>query len=493
MVTIFLVASPILVVLSCKKHKVSRMLKSACILSLVAFGTFLIHMLVSPLFLERILISLNLSGSSEPIEFTQQAHLSFPKKFLFHICCGFEGKEYPFLNPSSLKQQGLSFYMGLCGLFAGLAIGRSRLAGLSLFGWLTYVWMLTVDMGEFRAETLRLLAVSHIALGGCAGLMIGLLADHIIKQIQENTEIKSKLQQMLKCAVLLAAAGFCLVLGWGNIKKFSEKQPWRISTSIKKLDTIQRRHAPDWSYLSKVDFDMFQLMTRCYIHSFKERLLIRLPEDPYRERITSAALTGAGLIGLTWERGVPRMCPEMFLYDYRSSLFFQRPSADLLNQLAPDWILIDPSITNKEVLAGILNLPGVSLAVDLKDYLGERRLLLRCKQPIESQEQPIKIKSLTLLEKKIETVPFGLAKVHARIDGNPPVERVKLALIISDANRQRVNLKDTPIVGVSKDGASSYTLYFSMLQKGRWTLDFAAPESNRSLNEVPLLAEVKAP
>lgn len=487
MISLFLAASPVLAALTANQHKLKSFLTTTRLLAVIVSGTLCLHLLVSPFLLERVLISLSLAKSSEPIGFVQQAHLSFPKEQLFHICCGYASTEYPFLSFDSLKQQGLSFYIGLSGLWIGLATRRSGLAALSLFGWLTYLWMLTVDMGEFRAETLRLLVVSHIAFGGACGLMIGLVVEKLLVKMNS---VKPPLQQLLCCTTLLFAGGLCLLLGWGNIEKISKKQSWRIGTFIKKLKAIQRRQAPDWTYLSPADRDMFQLMDRVYIHNFKDRLLAKLPDDPYRQRITSAALTGAGLVGITWEHGAPRMSPELYCYDYRASLFWQRPSLDLLNQLSPNWILVDPATIDKQILADILKFQGILPVFDIKDDSGHRLILIKYKKPQSLPENSASVNCITFQTVSTETRPGALAHVPVKLDVDAPASRVKLALLISDGNGQRVNNKDEPIVGITKEGPYDYTLYFSMLQKGRWRVDIADPQTGQILNTKSLLAEV---
>lgn len=487
MISLFLAASPFLVFLMVRQHRLKYFKTTIGLIAVIVLGAFCLHMLVSPLLLERLLISINVSKSAEPMGFVQQAHLHFPKDRLFHICCGFAGTEYPFFNYESLKQQGISFYLGLCGLVIGLVVRRSALVGLSLFGWLTYLWMLTVDMGEFRAETLRLLVVSHIAFGGACGMTIGLAVEKVLFTL---SSFRAPVQQVIRCVALVLASGLCLILGWGNIDKISKKQPWRIGAYIKKLKTIKRLHAPEWTYLSSVDRDTFQLMQRNYIHSFKDRLLARLPEDPQRQRITSAALTGAGLLGITWEQGAPRMSPVLYLYDYRSALFWQRPTLDLLNQLAPDWILVDPAIIDKQILAEIQHFPGISPVFEIKDDCDQRRILIKYQKAQTTLESCPKIRHVTFQIATTQTCPGELAHVPVKLDVDAPASHVKLALLISDENGQRVNIKDEPIVGVEKNGPYDYTLYFSMLQKGRWRLDIVGVQSREILNGKSLIAEV---
>lgn len=489
MITLFLGVIPVLAAWAAEKHNLKRMLETSTILAAIISGTFCLHLFVSPLLLERVLISLNVSECNEPMGFVQQAHLRFPKEHLFRICCGYAGTEYPFFSIESMKQQGLPFYAGLLGLFFGLATRQSRLAGLSLFGWLTYIWMLTVDMGEFRAETLRLVVVSHIAFGGACGMLIGYAVEWLLEKASEKAP---PLRRLITCLVLFLSGFGCLILGFGNIEKVINRRVWRLSTYAKKICTLQLRQAPDWTYLSPVDSAIFQLMESTYIESFKERLLLRLPCDPYRQRITSAALTGAGLLGFTWEHGTPRMSPELYSYDYRSSLFWLCPSLEILNQLNPDWILVDPSTVDKNVLQDILEFPGIHLVLDIKDNLSQRRILLRYRKSPAPRDNGLNVQRLTFQANAINTSPGKLVQVPVRLDVDAQASRIKLALVVSDSRGRRINVKDEPIVGVAKEGQNDYVLSFSMIQSGRWYIGLVNSQTGRTVNSKSLIVDVES-
>src|SRR6202043_4211802 len=66
------------------------------------------------------------------------------------------------------------------------------------------------------------------------------------------------------------------------------------------------------------------------------------PRNMLALQINAAAMSGVGIVGVTPEHGPPNMTAAWYPYDYRASLFWQSPTVDLLDQMAPDWILLDP-------------------------------------------------------------------------------------------------------------------------------------------------------
>ena len=161
----------------------------------------------------------------------------FPKAHPFSITSPL-GDDVAFFTASNLSQQGISFYIGLAGLSVGIAVRNPRLAALSLIGWLTMLWMLLVDMGQCRAEPLRLFVLAHIGFGGATGLLIGLGLQRASSVVRARA---AEYGRYGTAAALTAAIAFCAWMGWGNVQKLRTSGDYDIAASARRMAWIPPR------------------------------------------------------------------------------------------------------------------------------------------------------------------------------------------------------------------------------------------------------------
>lgn len=501
--SLYLAALPFLLAIFSADRKVQTFVQTVVLICLIAIGTVLLHLIASPFLLERIMISLHMYQPAEPMGFIQQATLTFPKEHLFAICDP-SGVDIPFLTRKSLQTQGLSFYLGLSALLIGFLIRRPTIAATALFGWVTMLWLLLVDMGSYRAETLRLMLIAHMAFGACTGLLIGCLVQFIFDNVDRKwTDGMSK--TTVKIAVAAISAALCIWMAWGNVDKFMWFRHWDVAANVRKMKRIHLKDPENWNQflnLRRIDFETFQML-QTLVHDPKETLLLKLAPDPAFKgdghpinrlalMINAACMTGAGIVGVCQEHAPPHMSVDIFLYDYRASLFWQRPSVDLLQQLAPDWIVVDPKLISSQTFGSVLSMPGISKVMELSDNSGQRRLILQYTGP-HFKAVPAGIDQVELEALHADSVPFGLVTIPATIKGDPPPDKVKIALMVIGEDGQTANTMDAPIVGVSRIGRNRFNLFFSMVQPGRWSVFFVDSASGKKLNEKPVVVEVKRP
>lgn len=498
MFSVFLVSLPFFVAVASQQDRIRNSLKTLALVSTIFLGAGLLHVFISPFLWERVLTSLGIIHPNEPLTMIQQAQFTFPKPNLFAITSP-SGADIPFFNWSSICSQGLSFYLGLSALFFGLFRRRVFMSATSWFGWLILLWLLTVDMGTFRAETLRLMLLAHIAFGASSGLVIGFLLTDVLKYFSD----KGKNTNLIRLAAIGSCASICLFMGWGSIDKFISSRHWRVAHNWQLMRKIENKNPEDWNSLLNmcaVDYQIFEALGRS-IRDPDQRLLLKMAPDirfkaedypihSINTIVNASAVSGAAVVGVCQEHSGPHMDVQVFLYDFRSSLFWQEPCESLLSQLAPDWIIIDPQLVSQANLQTIISLPGVSKSLSVQDADGRKRVLLRY-QPAKRAVAASGVERVTFLTQPVKTNRFGLAKAVAKIDSPNSGKEIQLKMLVYDMQGKPVNLMDTPLIYARRTDAGNYSIDFSMIQSGRWLIALVDPVSNRELTPNRLPVDVR--
>jgi len=526
--SIFIGALPFLLSLMAARDRLWLFVQAAVVVALAGISVTVLQLVVSPLFLERVLISLNLTTPDAPMGILQQARLTFPKPLPFSITAP-GGEDVPFFSWHSLSRQGISFYLGLAGLFVGLRTTNIGIAGASLLGWLAMLWLLLVDMGEYRAEPLRLFLLAHIGFGASVGLMIGLGVQNALSSLAGKTalidstgllrfrELTERLDRMTAhyfrfakdrairsgpAIVLIGAIALCGWMARGSAIKFSAVHPLSLK-SVSRMAALLKKDPENWNLwlrMRVVDFEAFKLLKED-IKRPSERLLLKIsPDERFKSQadlfaemtpmINASAMTGAGIVGVSQEHAPPHMRVAMFAYNYTASLFWQNPTVDLLAQLAPDWILLDPSQVPAPRLEQIKEMPGISPVWTLERDGGQRILLKYSAQPTPTYESLLEVR-LLVDQAAVQAAPFELVEVTATIEGGTAKGVIKTTLLITDEDGKIANPMDGPIADAVRTDDGHYTLKFSMIQPGRWHVYFIDPSDGTRLNRIPLLVDVK--
>ena len=510
-ISLFLVTMPLLFAIGARSNRLRRALEIAAGVLIVIAGSALLQLAVSPFFAERVMVSIGVAHTHEPIGFIQQAHLTFPKQHPFTITAP-SGDDVPFFTRDFLSAQGWSFYIGLLGLFIGLITHNLAIAASSLFGWLVMSWLLLVDMGEYRAESLRVLLAAHMGFGTSTGLMIGLGLEHLLQWVggrhlpglmQKRWSALLFPGRSFALVTIAIAIGVCAWMGRGNAEKFMAARHWDLATSSERMAALIAKDPEKWNdflNMRRIDFEAIQLLQDRVKSPNKRAMLRLLPDDQFKGSgdavnrtavlINAAAMTGAGIVGMTQEHAPPHMDVAIFPYDYRASLFWQQPTADLLDQLSPDWILLNSGLVPPPVLAQIMALPGISLVRTLRDNSGEGRMLLHYAMPARQADVPSQVLRVTTSIEAVKTTRFGLVRLPVTIETNGP-GAIKLVMEVADANGQTVNVMDIPLVPVTPLGGDRYECHFSMIQAGVWNIYFKDPMQRIRLNAAPLKVEVE--
>lgn len=497
MFVLFIAVLPVLVLFAYPVQRLRRFKYTLGVIGTVGIGSLLLLVLVSPFFLERVLITLKLVQPAEPTGFLQQAQFAFPKMPLFTLTDP-SGNDVPFFSLKSLSAQGLSFYLGLAGLILGFMVRDFRLLATASMGLVTMAWMILVDMGDYRADILRLMLLAHMAFGASAGLVIGEAIERIpawSRKSNSTDDAPGGLKSPYRAAIILLCSVLCLWMGWGNIVKLTANKGYRVDRSFQRLRAICLKDPEHWldsMAIKSIDFEVFQILSG-YIRSPKATVLLRLNQKPgYSPLFLNAeSVTGAGVVGTcqSYSQKVD-MGRILMDYDYRASLFWQRPSSELLKQLAPDWIALDPSSISDQVLKSVLSLPGVRFARKFEDNEGNKRILLSYKKERTYAAPATLVRSLTPDQSAIKTSPLGLAVLSANVDSENVSASQNIAMLVTDDTGKVVNVLDYPIVGTEVDGAHHMKIYFSMIQSGRWKVYFMDPATKRLLYETPIEVEV---
>ncbi len=502
MFSIFFAAIPFAVPLFAQSDCRRQFLHALAILAIIAAGTVASQLLVSPFMMERILIALNIYRPAESVMvFTQQAHLTFPKEHLFSITDP-GGIDIPFLTASSLSSQGLSFYLGLLGLAVGIATRRLEIAFASLFGWLALLWLLFVDMGDYRAETLRLMLVAHQAYGAVAGLLIGLgvkTIDDRLKAAKPSFD-----NRYVKVGAILAAMILCWWAGEGNFKKFVDNRHWEIVSSYKNMKTILSKNPEHWHQLlntRRIDAEAFRVL-ESYVRKTNEKILIKLEQDsefkgyghPVNKlafMINAASTTGAGVVGVCYQHKPPQMSKDLYPCDYRATLFWLHPTPELLEQLDPNYIVLNPALVSPANMRKVLSMSCIQKVCTLEDGDGRKRLVLRYRKPDLKERKTTAVNKVLISTKKIVTEPNRLSEISISSDSQYDLTKAKLGLLVLDKSGHLVNATDVPIVPVCDLDGKNFTASFAMLQPGLWDVHLVEPGSLKRLNDSPLEVEVK--
>lgn len=517
MFSVFLCALPLLMLVFAPTRRLKYFVNTSIVVVTVGLGCFFVDACVSPFVLERIRISLGLYRPDAPMGLIQQARLTFPKDHLLTITDQ-TGADVKFLRGSSLIRQGLSFYIGLAGLLLGVIIRNPYLSGTSLFGWLTLLWLMFVDMGEFRGETLRLMFIAHVAFGGCSGLTIGLAVDRVLEKFRTSAPLQNRLARMINTsqhaavhlcsiAVVTISVLFLAWIGRGNVEKFVTAGHWHIFTSVRKLALIHAKNPESWNVLlnlRRVDYAIFQLLASA-VKDPSEKLLLNVQPDPKFDQngnltcklallINAVATTGVGITGVCQEHGGPLgMGKPIIPQDYRTSLFWKRPSADLLEQLSPDWIIFDPKLVAPHFSDAISAVPGITKVRSIEDKEGEQRILLHFARSTNRTggASARQIERVIPDASRVETNQFDLVTLPVVLQPENPKGAVRIGMVVLDKQGSQANVIDVPIVGLSEAGERRYELYFSMAQPGSWLVHFVDPATGRRLNLVPLQVDVR--
>ena len=311
-------------------------------------------------------------------------------------------------------------------------------------------------------------------------------------------------------ATVLAAIGLCAWMARGNEAVFMGRRQWDIITSGKKMAAIATKNPESWFDrldMQTVDYEAFQLLQNRITDS-NNRLLLKLaPDQRFQENykkiwdskmvllINASAITGAGLVGVAGEYSSSHTSGAYYPYDYRASLFWQNPTADLLGQLSPHWILFDPALLPTPVFDRLMTLPGIILDRRLEDNAGQARILLHYHQNYTRQSaEASRLLRLAIDSIKVETVPFDLVELPVTIETDAGVGSsadIKIAMLVADEDGRTANTMDMPIVGITPLGGDRYKLGFSMIQPGQWNVYFFDPTNGSRLHRVPLKVEVK--
>lgn len=488
-----LIGSLPLLTLIIGERNLKSFIRALCVVGVVAAGGFLLLGVSSSFVLERVLLSLNLTKSCEPTGFMQQTQLSFPKLPLFNITDP-GGNDIPFFSVKFLAAQGLSFYVGLSGLIVGPLMKDIRLFATSWLGWLTIAWVLLVDMGDYRADTLRLMLLAHMAFGACTGLIIGMIIEHVFSTGASQQAGSARNSRLARGLVVLLCSALCLWMGWGNIRKLIENKNYRIGHSFQRLRAIDIKDPEKWlesMAIPPIDFEVFQTLAS-YIRSPKATVLLKDNQQPgYAPQfINLCSLTGAGVAGVCQNHICDTSMGRIIMgYDYRASLFWQHPSKELLRQLAPDWIVVDSGSVEPDLLKRVVELPGVTLARTFEDNVGRKRILFSYKK--EPYSAPTTLaKSVTPQSYSVATAPLGVVVLPVVVDIEDASKPVDIAMVVTDKSDRVANVMDFPIVGMENTGARNFKMYFSMIQSGHWKVYFVDPASNRRLNERPVEVDV---
>lgn len=498
MFSLFLVCLPFLTLLTeTPSSRVQQVMKSVMIVgSVVACGLVLVA-LTSPFFMERILITLKLQNPSEPFGFMQQARFTFPKPHLFTITDPGDN-DISFFRGSSLRSQGLSFYLGLLGLLVGFFSKRPAIVSAALFGCIPMIWLLTVDMGEYRADTLRLLLTAHIGFGASAGLVLGITVTKLFEWMDARDE-GSRQANLFKTGIMLSAALMLAFMSKGNLDKFIAYKHHRIAQNVRHFAAVHRRNPENWLRrfcLRRIDNEAFEELQNL-VRRPSERVLLRIVNDPdlhssLGPMVNAATISGAGVVGVCQMHSPRGMGAPLLPSDYRSTLFFRYPTRALLDQLSADWIILDPKLVERKALESIFQIPGVSQKRIIEDGLGNKRILLHYLQKSYSKPAASGVNSVSLIETSINTAPQALVSVVVKIDPKSENDSLALALLILDEAGHQANIMDMPFVPVEKvdRNAGLYRIYFSMIQSGKWKLFLVDPRTNRKLCSEPLHVNV---
>ena len=472
LLSLFMAAIPFLITAFARTGKARVFFETGLWLTAILACSCILQLAVSPFFLERVAISLGFATTDEPIGFVQQATLTFPKEHLFSITSP-SGEDFFFFSWKSLSAQGISFYLGLMGLFVGISYRKPALAGCSLFGGLVMLWLFLVDMGQYRAETLRVLVPAHMGFGAATGLMLGFLLEGSLRALRFRFRTyRFTLQGRSVGAASLylqiaVAAVFVLFGAWmarGSYEKFAASGYWDVKAAAVRLTKIVERRPEDWfASLNSddIDFETFTILADL-VSSPQERVLLKLvPDERHRQAdplsiyyasqmINAAAISGAGVVGVAQEHGPPRMGVAIYPSGYQASLFWREPSSLLLDQMSPDWIVIDPSLISSDALSDIRSMPGVTLMRDLRDDAGRQRLIFQYSGVGDSAAAaPVDIARIAFAVPEVHTTPFGVARVKAEIQ--PPLGRsFHLLMEVRDEDGNLANTMDMPLVPVQK-------------------------------------------
>lgn len=498
MFSLFLVTLPTLTLLGKNAFRPRAFMQSALLVFVTVTLAFTTHVVVSPLLVERLQVTLSLRKVREPMAVVQQARFQFPKPKLFTITDP-GGIDRPIFRRKSLLAQGLSFFIGLCGLIVGIFIANKRLFAMSCFGWITMLFMLTTDMGEYRAETLRLMLLAHIAFGGCSGLMLGLAASWLQSRMERS---KSQLlsHQASKYAIGIGAAILALWMAVGNWQKCIDMNCFDLAGDWRRFRAIQSKDPEHWFPLlnvPKIDSQVFQLLSK-YARGPKDRVLLKMNQDkefrgdghPILElapMVNASSDAGVGIVGVCYQnKDEITMARKLYTNDYRSTLFWQRPTLELLDQLAPNYIVIDPSLTSADVLNTVTDFPGVSRLCTIEDSKGRKRVLLCVKRDVEKPKATVK--SIQLKTNVVNAKQNEIIEVGVDVPSNELPK--KIGMLVTSPAGTVVNLADIPIVGSVQNSDGTYKLSFAMIQEGTWKVSFIDPSDDHPLHVQPLMVHV---
>lgn len=500
MFSLFLVCMPFLSLLSgSTSGKISNLTRTSVLVGLtVACGLVLIAV-SSTFFMERVLITLKLQNPSEPFGFMQQAHFTFPKHRLFTITDP-DDNDVPFFRGSSLRLQGLSFYVGIVGLLAGFISKSPGIFAAALFGCIPMIWLLTVDMGEYRADTLRLLLTAHIGFGASAGLVLGLSVEQIFGLIDKCISGGALLQvRLLKASTLLLSVLLLAYMAKGNLDKFIAYKHHRIANNVRQFIAVHERNPETWLRrfcIRKIDNEAFEELQNL-VHKPSERVLIKAVNDPkYRSylglMVNAATISGAGVAGVCQFYNSRGMGAPLLPSDYRSSLFWLYPTRDVLDQLAADWIVVDPRLLEPKTLKSVMSISGISLQRTLEDGDGNKRLILRYNREKENSSAAAGVKSISLAETVVNTSAQRLIRVPAEISLRRPDDEIDLQLLVLDERGRQANIMDMPLLPVEKDKSrpNTYQICFSMIQPGNWNVYIIDSKTKNRLHDIPLRVNV---
>lgn len=249
-----------------------------------------------------------------------------------------------------------------------------------------------------------------------------------------------------------------------------------------------------------VDFQVFEALARSIRHS-DQRLLLRMaPDAEFKGKdypinsintiVNASAVSGAAIVGVCQEHSAPHMDVQVFLYDFRSSLFWQQPTKALLDQILPNWIIVDPQLVSVSNLNKLISIPGVSLRLSAQDDKGRKRILLAYHPIAKTAVASPNLSTVIFKNGSVTTERFGLAKAEATINDSKSTENIQLGMVVYDQEGQPVNLTDMPLVSAKLIAGNRYLISFSMIQSGDWQVAFVDPVTLRELTPTRLPVKV---
>ena len=438
------------------------------------------------------------SQRSELPGVSQEIKLRFPKEKIFHVS-DVNGLELSMLSKKFLSAQGISFFIGFLSLLIAWIKRDTSLALPAFFGGITWLWISTVDLGVFRAESLRVVYLAQAAFSVCYGF--------IIADISQWLWDKSKLQQIVVSKLLLKSVSVAVAIvfcGYYLVKiaRIANTQGviyHKIDFSAEQV-TIKRayKYFPAVDSLYVDSFFALRNLTR----NPKETVMINfnlegtegLPFASLNLNCFASAVTGLGItgVGALYKGDMSNMYPSVIFRGYRGSLFWYMPSELLLRDLRPSWMLFDPAKANDGIKRFLTNRKYFELISTVYGESGRKIQIYQVTLPDSAVRVPTDPVALTIMDNSIVTRMFVGNNIRAKVNGNRE-SSVMAKILVYDRNKLiPVNYLDTPVVDIAPDDKGIVMIPCTFIQEGQWKLVVADYLSGIPLHQEPINVTVKA-